>query len=642
MAVADQFETVQKLYIAFYQRPADFAGRQYWAEQVEAQGLSSVINAFATSAEATALYGEINNETIGDVIDAIYQAAFGRAADAEGKAWYVAEFEAGNFTAATIALNVVNGAAGVDATTLGNKVEAADLFTAAVEGVEYNEADITAARDFLAGVTDTVPTQEEVDAVVEQVAGEAPAEGTFAAYEAAIEAFDAASDAYAAALVDAGVSGVTENADGTYSGFAPATTDYVLGAEQAVLNARSALNADRTSNGTDASLQQTLQQAQTAVNNDAARYDILGNEVTVAANGSATYAETPTEANGSTALKAADGTTDLASGDAYVGSVYTAAQLQARANTAEAALDAHEAGKGSTLELATQLEDAIALYQATQATANTDLSPLVSLIDSLQAAGTALAADPTDAALQGTFESAQNALYAGIDSAYDAVFQVGTANAGKSELETGARGDAVEALLVTLNERADLAAADDTASAVFEGKVNTGAAFASAEDAVEGREALIEAITAAQANLEAISAADADYQAAVESLETATDALGFDVQAIDGAIELATSEADLFVFDAEAVEGIDAIFINNLGSDDQILLGSDYVLGTAGQGNNNVLEVFVTELNGSAVLQIENSVYGSNDGNDGDFTTITLTGVAAADVTVENGVVSFA
>lgn len=175
MAVADQFETVQKLYIAFYQRPADFAGRQYWAEQVEAQGLQAVINAFATSAEATALYGDINSDTIGDVIDQIYQAAFGRAADAEGKAWYVEQFNAGTFTPATIALNVVNGAAGTDETTLGNKVQAADLFTAEVEDVAYNEADIAAARTFLEGVTDSVPTQAEVAAVVsEQIADPAP------------------------------------------------------------------------------------------------------------------------------------------------------------------------------------------------------------------------------------------------------------------------------------------------------------------------------------------------------------------------------------------------------------------------------------------------------------------------------------
>ncbi|WP_313506141.1 hypothetical protein [Stutzerimonas kunmingensis] len=178
MAVADQFETVQKLYIAFYQRPADFAGRDYWAGQVEAQGLLSVINAFATSAEATALYGEINADTIGDVIDQIYTAAFGRPADEAGKAWYIEQFNAGEFTAATIALNVVNGAAGDDATTLGNKVQAADLFTAAVENVEYNEADITAARDFLAGVTTTVPTQAEVDAVVEEIGAEEPGEFT--------------------------------------------------------------------------------------------------------------------------------------------------------------------------------------------------------------------------------------------------------------------------------------------------------------------------------------------------------------------------------------------------------------------------------------------------------------------------------
>ncbi|WP_417539512.1 DUF4214 domain-containing protein [Marinobacter sp.] len=166
MAVADQFATVQKLYIAFYQRPADSAGRQYWAEQVESQGLQSVINAFATSPEATALYGEINATTIGSVIDKIYQAAFGHAADAAGKAYYVEQFNAGNFTPATIALNVVNGAQNADATVLSTKAQAADLFTAAAANVSYDEADITAARDFLAGVSTTVPTQASVEAVV--------------------------------------------------------------------------------------------------------------------------------------------------------------------------------------------------------------------------------------------------------------------------------------------------------------------------------------------------------------------------------------------------------------------------------------------------------------------------------------------
>ena len=88
MAAAAYFETVQKIYIAFYQRPADPAGLKYWAEQINAAGgnPNAVITAFGTSPEATALYGAVNATTIGNVIEAIYQAAFNRAADAGGKA----------------------------------------------------------------------------------------------------------------------------------------------------------------------------------------------------------------------------------------------------------------------------------------------------------------------------------------------------------------------------------------------------------------------------------------------------------------------------------------------------------------------------------------------------------------------------
>lgn len=632
MASEAQMNQLQSLYIAYFGRPADAAGVTYWTPIIDGgTSFDEIASRFMDSDEFTATSSDLN-----DVVTAAYANGLGREAGADEVAFWVGQIEAGNETVASLLEAFRSTDDATDRQTLENKILVANAYTAAaVAGAEFDTA---ASVALLAGVDST---QASVDAALEEIGAEAPAEGSFAAYEAAIANLNSAEGAYAAALVKAGVAGVTENADGTYTGFTPSTTDYVLGAEQAVLNARSDLNFDRTTNGSDASLQQALQQAQTAVNNDAARYDIFGNKVTVTPTG-VTYAEAPTEEDGATALLDAGGTA-IAVNAPYVGSVYTAAQLQARANTAEAALDAHEAAKGATLELATQLEDAIALYQATQATPNADLSPLVSLIDALQVAGTALAANPSNSTLQGSFETAQGNLYVGINDAYDKVFQVAVpANAGKSNLDTGARGDAVEALLATLNERADLAAADDAASAVFEVKVDTGPAFVLAENAVENREALIEAIATAQANLEAISAADADYQAAVEALETATEALGFAVQTIDGAIELATSEADLFVFDAEKVDGIDAIFINNLGSDDQILLGSAYALGTAGAGNNNVLEVFITEVNGSAVLQVENSVYGSNDGANGDFTTITLTGVAAADITFDNGVVSFA
>ena len=38
MAAADYFEIVQKIYIAYYQRPADPAGLKYWADNITHNG----------------------------------------------------------------------------------------------------------------------------------------------------------------------------------------------------------------------------------------------------------------------------------------------------------------------------------------------------------------------------------------------------------------------------------------------------------------------------------------------------------------------------------------------------------------------------------------------------------------------------
>ena len=77
--------------------------------------------------------------------------------------------------------------------------------------------------------------------------------------------------------------------------------------------------------------------------------------------------------------------------------------------------------------------------------------------------------------------------------------------------------------------------------------------------------------------------------------------------------------------------------INDLASDDLLFLGSDITLGTEGSADNNAQEVFITEVGGNAVLNVENTAFGSASE---DYTSITLTGVAAADVSIENGAVS--
>lgn len=187
MAAANYFDSVQKLYIAFYQRPADSAGLLYWSQRLDAANgsLEGVIDAFASSAEATALYGAINKDTVGSVVDKIYQALFNRAPDEAGKKYYVDGFLAGKFTAGKIALDVLNGASNDDLVAIGNKMAVANNFTRTVDGRALDnpefgigsvfaatyagDTDAQNARELLAGVTSKPETVLSAKQVVEQV-----------------------------------------------------------------------------------------------------------------------------------------------------------------------------------------------------------------------------------------------------------------------------------------------------------------------------------------------------------------------------------------------------------------------------------------------------------------------------------------
>jgi len=180
MARADYFDDIQNLYIAYYQRPADPEGLVYWADRLDAAGgdMTAIINAFATSAESTALYGDINSDTISDVVTDIYQALFGRAPESEGLNYYVNGFNAGTFTAGTIALDILNGAQNDDRLAINNKVEAAMQFTQVLDpdldalelqGTYEGDADAQAGREFLAQVTHDPTTQYTDTALVEYI-----------------------------------------------------------------------------------------------------------------------------------------------------------------------------------------------------------------------------------------------------------------------------------------------------------------------------------------------------------------------------------------------------------------------------------------------------------------------------------------
>jgi len=158
---AAYYPQVQKIYVAYYGRPADPAGLQYWAGQLAANGgnLTAIINAFGASTESTALYGGTPGAA---AITSIYQQLFNRAPDMAGLTYYTGELTAGRMTAASIALNIANGATGTDATLISNKVIVGQAFTDAltIDGaaaIAYPN-NIAAARSLITATTTSAAT----------------------------------------------------------------------------------------------------------------------------------------------------------------------------------------------------------------------------------------------------------------------------------------------------------------------------------------------------------------------------------------------------------------------------------------------------------------------------------------------------
>jgi len=102
-------EQVQDAYIAFYGRPADIGGLDYWSNKLMAAGgdLGLIMDEFGNSNEYRDRFGHMNKRQL---VNNLYMQLFARPGDDEGRNWYVDELDKGNFTPASIALNLANGA----------------------------------------------------------------------------------------------------------------------------------------------------------------------------------------------------------------------------------------------------------------------------------------------------------------------------------------------------------------------------------------------------------------------------------------------------------------------------------------------------------------------------------------------------
>ncbi|MBC3920894.1 DUF4214 domain-containing protein [Undibacterium sp. CY18W] len=163
--------TIQKLYIAYFNRPADVAGLQYWEGQLDANKISlpSLAQSFSEQSEYKLMYG---GKTTADVVTALYKNLFGRTVDAAGLKYWSTQIDSGAVNLGTAALAIVNGATpqSLDGATIDSKLAFAAGFTAsldtAAKAASYSSAyTFEVMRNILSTVSATallptlVPTQ---------------------------------------------------------------------------------------------------------------------------------------------------------------------------------------------------------------------------------------------------------------------------------------------------------------------------------------------------------------------------------------------------------------------------------------------------------------------------------------------------
>lgn len=156
MAASTYFAQVQQLYIAYFGRPADTIGLNFWANSIDAANgsIAAVQAGFSASNESQALFG--NKSTI-DKVTAIYQNAFGRAPEPAGLAFWVARLDSGAVTQAQASWTIQQSAGAGDAAVVQAKLVAAQAFTAQIDTTAeiqgyQGTAAADSARAFLATV----------------------------------------------------------------------------------------------------------------------------------------------------------------------------------------------------------------------------------------------------------------------------------------------------------------------------------------------------------------------------------------------------------------------------------------------------------------------------------------------------------
>ena len=607
--VTTHVAAVQELYVAYFGRPADVAGLDYWTNVVEAQaGSTAAVSAsFATQPEyVVSFFGKTNTQ----IVDQIYANMFGRAASTtDGRSYWVNLLNAGTVGVSTIVAEVANGAQGADAEAVENKVVAATAFTTALdtpaEQAGYNGTSALAlAKAFITGVTtDATLTNAIAPATLDATIASVVRAGTPFSLESSIAASTAAAEALEDFLEENDLDGV---------GVVPAT--------------------------------------ELATDVSEAADDIEGFAYTYGTGATAITVDLTGFADARPAVQAAL----LADAQADI------SDAQAAATTALAT--ARAAATAGTRAIADNLAAAnVAFEEAETAAADTVLAQTaaVDFVAARTGGRTVAIVYNTDGAATPapTTDVKTVTLAAGADAATQPeVLLINENRAGNLQLAsasiTEAKYPGVTALLNALranqDAQLDLDAATDAqadAQGEFAGLTGTNA---TAAQAIVTASADVEAAAEANTDLadfvaewEAAVALETEYETLVEAQETADAAFAANGYVAPAALTgtlAATSGSDIFVLGAATVEAATITSFGRSGTD-SIFLGTEYTLNTGDleDGNNAAMEIFFVQNGTRAEVHVEKAAYGSDSG---DVTVITLVGVDAEDLVFANGVVT--
>lgn len=686
------YTDIQKLYVAYFNRPADPKGLAFWETAVEAAkgSTAGVAAEFAKQAEYTAAYSSLTNAQI---VNQVYLNLFGRGSAGDtGADFWVKGLDNKTITVADVVTAVAAGAQGTDKTAFTNKVTAASAFTAALDtdaevagyvGTKANDI----AKTFLAGITDDFSLAAAITpAALNATVGSAVAAGTpfsVAGALANLAATQKALDTFVTSIdLDNNSKTVTTAAQikafvGTKDG---AVADLITGDAQNLYKAAGTsdatktalINAQVTNNAAKLS---DDQKALATANSNVAAVDGLSSALSTL-----TATKTSlTAAKDAQTIADADLAAKLASLKITAGAVTFTAVTPANGSTAAVAgkveIDVTDAQNNTTKVKVADISATTGVMTIVSGVDADDFPGLTAYISSYNADQSAIAATAKAQLSVDTATTQVNHL--DVDAVTKSTVTGFTNETEKTLLDTvtsqikalttvTVTGTATEDNITTALNQLKVKAAGGVAADVT--NYNDFVTLTNAYHTTAASNPLVSKQTGAADTVKADTKAITDFTKAVADLNTAKanaatlggyeatlaaaskvfDANGYHLANIDADLatgltsEVGSAASDVFVVGKQSTD----ISLFNLQGKDSLYIGTGFTLvkgaPAAANADDAKLQAFVSQNGADTVIQIETHTYSSSVASTaGEIVTIKLIGIDATTIGLDaNGIIT--